>query len=196
MKALLFALALAASVVPIQVSAASRQDNCGCVTTAPEAPVDPVNLNLARTLVRTITPREDAHGDFNDTIRRMAGFERIADEGLRQGIKSDLESMLHKIEPIVVRHLDQIEEATALAYAHKFTPAELQAATAFARTAEGRTFLSRVYEVPYDPAILQEQASLMTELAPAMADFQVATCKRQTAARIAAGEKRVKCRMA
>lgn len=196
MKPVLFALALAASIVPIQVSASSRQDNCGCVTTAPEAPVDPVSLELARTLVRTITPRQDAQGDFNDTIRRMAGFERIADEGLRQGIRADLEGMLVKIEPIVVRHLDRMEEVTALAYARKFTSAELQAATGFARTTEGRTFLSRVYEVPYDPALLEEQASLMTELAPAMADFQVATCKRQTAARIAAGEKRAKCRMA
>ncbi|MBV1687394.1 hypothetical protein KRR38_06815 [Novosphingobium sp. G106] len=196
MRSVLFALALASSVVPIQVSAASRQDNCGCVTTAPEAPVDPVNMELARTLVRTITPRQDAQGDFNDQIRRMASFERIADEGLSEGIKADLESMLLKIEPIVLRHLDKIEEATTLAYARKFTPAELQAATAFAKTTEGRAFLSRVYEVPYDSAILQEQASLMTELAPAMADFQVATCKRQTAARVAAGEKRAKCRMA
>jgi hypothetical protein len=196
-RAFLALLLVSTTALPAQASPpAPKQVSCGCVATVPETPVDPENLALARTLVETISPRQDSMGEFNNTVRRMTQVDLIADKGLRGTVQTELESLLVKMGPVIERHADRLQEVAAMAYARKFTPAELRATTTFASTPEGRNVLTRIFEIPYDPAMLREQGLLMAELGPDISQFQVAVCKRQTAARIAAGEKTAKCSLA
>ena len=195
MKVLMLAVALASAITSPAYAASRSPDRhgCECPKLTPEAPIDPVNLSLARVLVETITPKADAKTEFNGSMLRMAQFERLADESLRSTMQTEFTKLMVNIDPIVERHLDKIREVEALAYARTFTPAELKAATTFAAIPEGKTFLTRIYEIHYDPAIMEEQSLLLTDLSPALETFRVTVCKSQAAARLAAGEKKAKC---
>jgi hypothetical protein len=196
MKPAFFALILASTVaVPVQAAPPAPQGHsCGCVAQTPGAAVDPANLELARVLVSTITLRKDAKEEFNASFLRTVDIDRVADAGLRDSLSTELASLIVKIDPIVERHLDRIQEVEAMAYARKFTPAELKATTAFASTPEGRNVLSLIYEIPYDQDAMEERSLLMAEVAPDLEDFRVAFCKRQSAARVAAGDKKQNAR--
>lgn len=198
MKPARIALILAAAIaVPAQASPAksthAATEQCGCANYQPETAPDPVNLELARILVATVTPRERAKHDYEDAMFRLAQFDRVTDTGLRASMSAEFETLWVKLDPILDRHYEASQEASAIAYAKTFTPAELRAATTFAATPEGRTVLSRHFEVLFNSALRQEQATLMADIAPAMEAFQVAVCKRQTAYRVAAGDKQAKC---
>lgn len=177
-------IALAVSTVSAAAPQPARQP---AVTEAPSAD----RLELARRFM-AMSDSDDSLKVMRKTLVRMASANAEDPED-KAAAERFMERVLVLAEPKLREHTAAIREATAQAYAREFSVDELQQMIAFAQSPTGKHYLSRGADVETDPAILDAQIQIWTELGPFMEQVGKEMCAEKAADRIAAGDKNAKC---
>jgi hypothetical protein len=168
MRAILGAV-VGATLTALMPAAAAAQAQ----PAAAAQPDDPAKLAEARAIVTVIFPPEKRQQMVRTLLTQFTsqvlsavptGLESLHDAGLnaimdkfRAGIPDDL-------TPIVKAHLPQIIDATASAYTHEFSLAELKDIHAFAQTAAGAHYLSKSTQLMGDPSIVAANKAYMADV--------------------------------
>jgi hypothetical protein len=167
MRAILRAVLGATVLVSIPAVAAAQAQP------AAAQPDDPAKLAEARGIVNAIFPPQQRPQMVKNLLNQFTtqfqsaiptGVESFHDAGLdaimdkfRAGIPGD-------IEPIVEAHLPQIIDATASAYTHEFSLAELKDIHAFAQTPTGAHYLAKSTQLMGDPSIVAANKAYMADV--------------------------------
>lgn len=142
---------LLAATLVAPASAATRQ--------ADEV-LDPAELTEAREIIDIMFPPEKRDEMMHDLMTEMTNqfaasvqLDAITDAGVRSILQTYLDNIPEMLRPTVQDHLPNLLSATAVAYVHRFSLAELQDIHAFARTPSGRRYLSSSTSLVADPAV-------------------------------------------
>jgi hypothetical protein len=136
---------------------------------ASQEPLDEQELALARTIVAAMMPADRQEQMFIDAMEAMnsqslaAATAKIDDPGVKKIIRKYVDDLPDRFRPVIRRHLPEITEAVARAYAREFTLAELQDIAAFAQTPSGARYLSRSSAIMSDPDFAAANSKLTAD---------------------------------
>jgi hypothetical protein len=172
---------------------------------APAATGEAATLNEAHAIIEIMFPPAERTTTVDKILDQFAAQYRasipadaMGDAGLKAIVERELDKSREQLRPLVQRHMPGVFEATATAYAHQFSLAELKDIHAFALTSSGRHYLSASPTLLGDPAIASANASmladtqqLMKSMLPGMMEDLVAYLKAHpdVAAKIDAANK-------
>jgi hypothetical protein len=168
MRAILGAVVGATLIVSMPAAAAAQAQPASAAQAD-----DPAKLAEARAIVAAIFPPQQRPEMVKNLLNQFVaqfqsavptGLESLHDAGLnaimdkfRAGIPDDL-------APVVEAHLPQIIDATASAYTHEFSLAELKDIHAFAQTPAGAHYLSKSTQMMGDPSIVAANKAYMVDV--------------------------------
>lgn len=163
MKTILGPVIGALVLVATPVSAATQAE--------PSAQADqPAKLAEAHAIIDIMFPPAERQQTFDKLIDQFASqyrasipAEALADPGVRAILDKYLDKAREMQRPLIARHMPQIFDATAIAYTHEFSLAELKDIHAFALTPSGRHYLSRSAALIGDPAVAKANAALLAD---------------------------------
>jgi hypothetical protein len=72
--------------------------------------------------------------------------------------------LMDKERPVLLKHIPDQVEASAVAYTHEFSLAELKHIHAFAETPAGHHYLSRSSSLITDPAVAKANSAMIADL--------------------------------
>jgi hypothetical protein len=87
----------------------------------------------------------------------------MGDPGIEAIVESYLDKAREQQRPLLARHMPELFEATAIAYTHEFSLAELKDIHAFALTPSGRHYLSRSAALLGDPVVAKANSALLAD---------------------------------
>jgi hypothetical protein len=177
-------IALAASTVSTAAPQPAQQPTAAVAPSADR-------LELARRFM-AMSNSNDSLKMMRKTLARMAAANAESPED-KAAAERFMDRVFVLAEPKLSEHMTAILEATAQAYAREFSADELQQMIAFAQSPTGKHYLSRGPDVETDPAILDAQIQIWTELGPFMEQVGKEMCAEKAAKRTAAGDKNAKC---
>lgn len=166
MNTFLGSFAAASLIVLAPASAAAAQ-------AAPPAPAtagDAAKLAEAHAIIAVMFPPAERKRMMDKLLTQLsaqfsAGFPAafMTDPGLK-AIVDDFMARAHGRQLAVLqKHMPSIFEATAIAYTHEFSLAELKDIHAFAETPAGRHYLSRATALIGDPAVANANKALIVD---------------------------------
>jgi len=164
MKMVFASAALALLAIPLSATAAAAQ-------AAPAAQSeDAAKLAEAHAIIEIIFPpaRRDEMLDkmlTALTAQMRTPFPAYLTEDA--GVKNILEDYMKRVEaaerPLLSKHMPAMMEATAVAYTHEFSLAELKDIHSFGKTPSGQRYLSRASALLSDPAVAKVNKELAAE---------------------------------
>ena len=89
--------------------------------------------------------------------------QSLGDPGLRAILEREFDNIRPQQSAVIQKHMPQIFEASAIAYTHEFSLAEVRDIHAFASSLAGKHYLSRSTALLGDPAVAQANASLFAD---------------------------------
>ena len=135
------------------------------------AATNPEALALGRSIVATAFPpaarqamMEKLMATMLDQMKAGMKVDQIKDAGLRQILNDYLSGIPQLLRPTTTAFIPKQMEATAQAYAHMFSLAELKDIAAFAQTPSGQRFLQRSTEIMSDPAVAAVNTEYFSQL--------------------------------
>ena len=165
MRAILGAVLGAILIVSMPGAAAAQAQPAAAVQSD-----DPAKLAEARGIINVMFPpasREQIIDkmitDLTATFRQSLPADDIKDPGLKAIFQDYRDGMLTTMRPVMIRHLPEMTEAMAVAYAHQFTLAQLKDIHAFALTPSGSDYFSHVLSVVGDPAVRQANVDMVAD---------------------------------
>jgi hypothetical protein len=197
MKTGILALALAATMAwPAQAAltppgADRNLEDKTAPTPAPEA------LRLAHEFLLVVSPPDQLEEQL---IAQLKGYTLMMPGMQDASIPSNdklINTALDAGRPAIHRHIADITEAYARAYARRFSPAEMDQIIAFVRTPTGLRLFTEGDKLVLDTDVISASRGALEEATAAIIESaQKEACKRQTAKRIAAGDTKAKCPLA
>ena len=116
-----------------------------------------------------------------------------ADETEAAVVEDGVDRFFTAIEPAVRKHMPNLTEAYAQAYAREFSVDELTQMIAFASSPVGKHYLSQYVYLEGDPLVLDAHEGMNADMMPVIEDIQKQMCAEKTEQRIAAGDIDAKC---
>ncbi|WP_423142307.1 hypothetical protein ACOYW6_02830 [Parablastomonas sp. CN1-191] len=160
----------AAAMLAVAAVPCASQAQTGGAQPASATGEDAAKLDEARAIIAIMFPpagREatfrTAIMDFSRTISAIPP-DLPRDPGLVAIFQQFHDSIPDKLMPTVRKHLPMIFEASAQAYVHAFTLAELKDVHAFAATPSGSHYLSKSMALLGDPAVVAANTAYMSEI--------------------------------
>ena len=153
------------------------------------------HLAIARQYVALVRPGGNSVEEMREGIlfgAMNALGEDASDQEIEEA-KKQVELVVARFEPILVKRRPAIEEAYALAYARQFSAAELTDLIAFASSPVGRKYQAAMGEVQLDDAVLEAEELMAEDMAPLIEDLRKASCAKAAAERVAMGDASAKC---
>ena len=137
---------------------------------APATADDSAKLAEAHAIIAIMFPpaqREAMMDKLLTTITAQMRAPMTAYLSQDPGLKKILDDFMGEIEakerPLLFKHLPEMMDANALAYAHEFSLPELKDIHAFAETPSGHHYLTRTNALLSDPAVAKVNKELVTE---------------------------------
>jgi hypothetical protein len=131
---------------------------------------DPAKLAEAHAIIEIMFPPAERQQTFDKLLDQISAQYRasipadaMGDSGLKAIVESYLDKAREQERPLIARHLPVVFDATALAYTHEFSLAELKDIHAFALSPSGRHYLSRSATLIGDPAVAKANSSMMAD---------------------------------
>lgn len=136
-------------------------------------------LTEARAIMEIMFPPAEREQTFGvmmaqvvDQFRASIPTDTITDPQLRAIMDRYLDAIPERLGPAVATHLPKILEATASAYTHEFTLAELKDIHAFAQSPSGQHYLKRSTALVGDPDVAAANTALFTDVQEIQSVFQ------------------------
>lgn len=136
-------------------------------------------LAKARAIMEIMFPPAEREQTFGvlmsqvlDQFRSSLPAEAVTDPQLRAILDRYLDSVPDRLGPTVKTHLPKIIEATAKAYTHEFTLAELNDIHAFAQSPAGEHYLKRSTALIGDPDVAAANTAFFSEVQAAQSVMQ------------------------
>ena len=191
MKLLLTSLAIALSTSAVSAAAPETAAPAPASAEAPSAD----RLELARRFIGMTNSPDTVMNIVRESSVQAASaeMEGIEDEATLTLARQQLDSMLAELEPQIRRHMPNVLEASAQAYAGEFSADELRQMIAFAETAAGKHYLARYALVDNHPLVIEAHQAMWEELAPTMERVRKQMCSQRAAQRLAEGDTDAKC---
>lgn len=133
-------------------------------------PVSPAKLAEAHAIIDIMFPpaqrgemADKLMTEISDQMRPPMPPSLAADPGVRTIMNDYMTRVEEQEKPLLRRRLPDILDASAIAYTHEFSLAELKDVHAFAETPSGRHYLSRSTALLADPAVVKVNKSLVAE---------------------------------
>ena len=146
---------------------------------AQEAADRQAELTEARAIMEIMFPpaeREQTFatlvGQVVDQFRASMPADAITDPQLRAILDRNFDSIPERLRPTIAKHLPNIIEATASAYTHEFTLAELKDIHAFAQSPSGEHYLKRSAALVGDPDVAAVNTTFFAEVQEIQSAFQ------------------------
>lgn len=145
----------------------------GAVTSAPNCAggqVDPDALAVANDIVAIQFPPEQREATMRQMMdalshqMQVTWGSAIEDEGLRAILSKDLDQFADRIMPVVNKHIPNIMNAMACAYARNFEISDLRNVRTFAQTASGAKFLQIGPKAIADPSVAAANQAYFSEV--------------------------------
>lgn len=122
--------------------------------------IDASELTEAQAIIAIMFRADKRDAMMHDLMTEMAGqfaasvqLDSIEDAGIRAIMESYMANLPDALQPLVSEHLPNLLDATAVAYVHRYSLAELQDIRAFAETPSGGHYLSSATALVGDPAV-------------------------------------------
>ena len=166
------AIALAVGMLSPIVAQAQAQEPLSIVSP------DPAKVALARTVLDNGFPPEtrmESMVGVADMLidQIIASNPSLAsDAKLRPVMERFSDRVIETTRTVLAEHMDSLMEGMAIAYADKFTDAELEALAAFVATEEGNGVLTKITEVNTHPAYAEANQRYMNEYMTYMPQLQ------------------------
>jgi hypothetical protein len=151
-------IVLAPAVASAQPTAALRSDEAA-------------KLSEARAVIEIMFPPAQRQSMFdklqNDMITQLRpSFPAylMSDPGLKAIIDNYIQEAMKRQRPVLQKHLPEMLEGMAVAYAHEFSVAELKEIHSFAQTPAGSHYLSKSMAMVGDPAVAKANTAMITEM--------------------------------
>ena len=158
---------LGAALIASMPAAASAQAQ----PAAAAQPDDPAKLAEARAIVQIVSPPADREKMLDALLPKIEAQMRTplppaveADPGLKAVVEGSYKDFMGVAQQVLLKHMPDMMEATALAYTHEFSLAELKQIHAFADTETGHHYLSRSAFVLGDPAVAKANSAMIADI--------------------------------
>jgi hypothetical protein len=169
MKNILGSVLAACLVVSMPAASTAQQ-------TAAAQPEDAAKLAEAHAIIDIMYPpaerqatMEKLVGQLSAQFRQGMSTDDLGDPGLKKIVEDALDSLRPRQSAVLQKHMPEIFEATATAYTHEFSLAQLKDIHAFALTPSGSRYLQRSSAILGDPAVAKANTALIAD-AQAMAN--------------------------
>jgi hypothetical protein len=136
-------------------------------------------LTEARAIMELMFPPAEREQTFGvligqavEQFRASVPVDSVTDPQLRAILERHFDSIPERLGPTISRHLPKIIEATASAYTHEFTLAELKDIHAFAQSPSGEHYLNRSAALVGDPDVATVNTAFFAEVQEIQAAFQ------------------------
>lgn len=136
-------------------------------------------LTEARAIMELMFPAAEREQTFGvmvgqvvEQFRASVPLDSVTDPQLRAILDRHFDSVPERLGPTISKYLPKIIEATAGAYTHEFTLAELQDIHAFARSPSGEHYLKRSAALVGDPDIATVNTAFFAEVQEIQTAFQ------------------------
>jgi len=166
MRAILAAVVGATLIVSMPAAAAAQAQPA-----AAGQPDDPAKLAEARAIVQIVSPPAEREKTLSALLPKIEAQMRTplppaveADPGLKAVIEGGYKDFMGLAQQVLLKHMPDMMEATAVAYTHEFSLAELRQIHAFADTEAGHHYLSRAASVLGDPAVAKANSAMIADL--------------------------------
>lgn len=130
--------------------------------------IDPIELIEAQAVIAIMFPPEKREDMMHDLMSEMSSqfsaslqLNSIEDTGVRSIMEDYLAGLPDALLPLVSEHLPNLLNATAIAYVHRYSLAELRDIRAFAETPSGSHYLSSATALVGDPAVAAANADYL-----------------------------------
>lgn len=127
-------------------------------------------LAEAHAIIEIMFPPAERQRTFDRLLTQLSGQFRSAmpsialtDPGVKAIVDKYFKMSLDQERPIIARHMPEIFEATALAYTHEFSLAELKGIHSFAMTPTGEHYLSRSAAIMTDPVVAKVNSAMIAD---------------------------------
>jgi len=128
-------------------------------------------LTEARAIMEVMFPPAEREQTFSvmmaqmlEQFRSAIPTEGFADPELRAIMDRYFDGIPERLKPMITTHLPKIIEATANAYTHEFTLAELKDIHAFALSPSGEHYLKRQTSLIGDPAVAAANSAFFADV--------------------------------
>jgi len=133
--------------------------------------LDPADLAVASQIIAVILPPEQRVAIVERVIKSMmdemqdsmASFVGVDDPGLQQIFARSFAKIPVAMRPALARRIPGFVDAMTRAYVRHFSPEDLRAILAFARTPAGSRYLSRSTGLMQDPDVVSELTAMNRE---------------------------------
>lgn len=147
---------------------------------AQEAAADQqARLTEARSIMEIVFPPAEREQTFGvlivqvaDQFRKSIPAEAVTDPQLGAIIGRYFDAIPDRLGPTMKTHLPKIIDATASAYTHEFTLAELKDIHAFAQSPSGQHYLQRSSALVGDPDVAAANTAFFTDVQQVQSVFQ------------------------
>ena len=94
----------------------------------------------------------------------FAMAQKLSDPGLKAIIEDYIQEAMKRQRPVLQKHLPDMLEGMATAYAREFSLAELKDIHSFAQTRAGNHYLTKSMALVGDPAVAKANTAMITEM--------------------------------
>lgn len=134
-------------------------------------PDDAAKLVEARAIVQVVSPPADREKMLSTLLPKVAAQMRPAlppvvasDPALKALVDSSYDDFMEAARPVLLKHMPDIMDATAVAYTHEFSLDELKSIRAFAETPAGIHYLSHSASLLGDPAVARANSAMIADI--------------------------------
>ncbi len=131
---------------------------------------DAAKLREAQAIIQVIFPpaqREQMMDKILTTLgaqmRPAVLHDAMSDPGLKSIVDAYFDKVMTLERPVLQKHIPDMLEASAVAYTHEFSLAELKDIHAFAQTQSGRHYFARASAILSDPAVAKVNTAMALE---------------------------------